>query len=254
MENINLSGTQCKLITYKINDDVLAQVFANNGITSVEFDGTSGVRVVRDDDGLIIAKEGGELELPQMLFMAWSGSDPTSLSADDRQIFDDMKSTLGAQGRADCLSYKIVSSVDDSAESKLKAVADLFANTDIADKLDITVTRSSYSDGEQTSNAFGFERKGFKNGSQVFWQLNFAGGSFAEEKAALLLKDGRLSITDRNGVEWEKGQVEKFMLSLNDASAIGGVTVLEKLSCKNLEKLTLRYHKKEHRSRQEICG
>lgn len=239
MENINLSGTQCKLITYKINDDVLAQVFANNGITSVEFDGTSGVRVVRDDDGLIFAKEGGELELPQMLFMAWSGSDSTSLSADDRQIFDDMKSTLGAQGRADCLSYKIVSAVDDSAESKLKAVADLFANTDIADKLDITVTRSSYSDGEQTSNAFGFERKGFKNGSQVFWQLNFAGGSFAEEKAALLLKDGRLSITDRNGVEWEKGQVEKFMLSLNDASAIGGVTVLEKLSCKNLEKLTL---------------
>ena len=92
MENINLSGTQCKLITYKINDDVLAQVFANNGITSVGFDGTSGVRVVRDDDGLIFAKEGGEFELPQMLFMAWSGSDPASLSADVRQIFDGMKS------------------------------------------------------------------------------------------------------------------------------------------------------------------
>lgn len=239
MENINLSGTQCKLITYKINDDVLAQVFANNGITSVGFDGTSGVRVVRDEDGLIFAKEGGEFELPQMLFMAWSGSDPASLSADDRQIFVDMKCTLGEQGRADCLTYRIVSAVDGSAESKLRAVADLFANTDIADKLDITVTRSSYSEGEQTSNAFGFERKGFKNGSQVFWQLNFAGGSFAEENAALLLKDGRLSITDRNGIEWENGQIEEFMLSLNDASAIGGVTVLEKLGCKNLEKLTL---------------
>ncbi|WP_024856275.1 TerD family protein [Ruminococcus albus] len=239
MENTNLSGTQCKLITYKINEDVLAEVLANNGITSVGFESTSGVRTVRDEDGLIFAKEGGEADLPQMIFMAWSGSDPASLNADDRKLFDDMKCTLSTLGRADCFNYKIASPVDDTAESKLKAVADLFANTDIADKLDITVTRSSYSEGEQTSGAFGFERRSFKNGSQVYWQLNFVGDSYSADCAALLLKDGRLSITDRNDAEWEKGQAEEFMLSLNDASAIGGVTVLEKLSCKNLEKLTL---------------
>ncbi|SFD06626.1 TerD family protein [Ruminococcus albus] len=239
MDNINLSGTQCGLVTYKINDDILAEVLANNGITGVDFDSASGVRTVRDEDGLIFAKEGGETDLPQMLFMAWSGSDPASLNAEDKSVFDEMKCTIGAHGRADCLSYKIVSAIDDTAESKLKAVADLFANTDIADKLDITVTRSSYSEGEQTSGTFGFERRGFKNGSQVFWQLNFAGESYSEDSAALLFKDGRLSITDRNGIEWEKNLAEKFMISLNDASAIGGVTVLEKLSCKNIEKLTL---------------
>ncbi|MBO4866315.1 MAG: TerD family protein [Ruminococcus sp.] len=239
MENTNLIGTQCKLVTYKINDDVLAEVLANNGITGMDFDNASGVRVVRDEDGLIFAKEGGDIDLPQMLFMAWSGSDPASLNDDDKKLFDEMKCTLCVHGRADCLTYKMVSAVDDTAESKLKAVADLFVNTDIADKLDITVTRSSYSDGEQTSGSFGFERRGFKNGSQVFWQLNFAGDSYSEESAALLFKDGKLSITDRNGVEWEKDLAEKFMISLNDASALGGVTVLEKLSCKNIEKLTL---------------
>ncbi|SEL19844.1 TerD family protein [Ruminococcus albus] len=239
MENTNLMGTQCKLVTYKINDDVLAEVLANNGITGMDFDNASGVRVVRDEDGLIFAKEGGDIDLPQILFMAWSGSDPASLNDDDKKLFDEMKCTLCVHGRADCLTYKMVSAVDDTAESKLKAVADLFAHTDIADKLDITVTRSSYSDGEQTSGSFGFERRGFKNGSQVFWQLNFAGDSYSEESAALLFKDGRLSITDRNGVEWEKDLAEKFMISLNDALALGGVTVLEKLSCKNIEKLTL---------------
>ena len=234
MENTNLIGTQCKLVTYKINDDVLAEVLANNGITGMDFDNASGMRVVRDEDGLIFAKEGGDIDLPQMLFMAWSGSDPASLNDDDKKLFDEMKCTLCVHGRADCLTYKMVSAVDDTAESKLKAVADLFAHTDIADKLDITVTRSSYSDGEQTSGSFGFERRGFKNGSQVFWQLNFAGDSYSEESAALLFKDGKLSITDRNGVEWEKDLAEKFMISLNDASALGGVTVLEKLSCKNI--------------------
>ncbi|ADU24155.1 TerD family protein [Ruminococcus albus] len=237
MENTNLGVRNCGLVSYKINDDVLAEVLANNGFSGVGFDSSSGVRTVRTDDGLIFAKEGGEAELPQMIFMAWSGCGYNDLNAEDKTAYNEMKCTIGAQERADCLSYGIRSEKDDTVGSKLKVISELFAQTDIADKLDITVTRSSAAaDGEEV---FGFERIGFKNGSQVFWQLNFAGGSYTEDNAALLFKDGRLSITDADGHEWENGMVEEAMLSLNDAAALEGVTVLEKLSCRNIEKLVL---------------
>ena len=237
MENTNLGVRNCGLVSYKINDDVLAEVLANNGFSGVGFDSSSGVRTVRTDDGLIFAKEGGEAELPQMIFMAWSGCGYNDLNAEDKTAYNEMKCTIGAQERADCLSYGIRSEKDDTVGSKLKVISELFAQTDIADKLDITVTRSSAAaDGEEV---FGFERIGFKNGSQVFWQLNFAGGSYTEDNAALLFKDGRLSITDVDGHEWENGMVEEAMLSLNDAAALEGVTVLEKLSCRNIEKLVL---------------
>ena len=237
MENTNLGVRNCGLVSYKINDDVLAEVLANNGFSGVGFDSSSGVRTVRTDDGLIFAKEGGEAELPQMIFMAWSGCGYNDLNAEDKTAYNEMKCTIGAQERADCLFYGIRSEKDDTVGSKLKVISELFAQTDIADKLDITVTRSSAAaDGEEV---FGFERIGFKNGSQVFWQLNFAGGSYTEDNAALLFKDGRLSITDADGHEWENGMVEEAMLSLNDAAALEGVTVLEKLSCRNIEKLVL---------------
>ncbi|MCR5021263.1 TerD family protein [Ruminococcus sp.] len=237
MENTNLGVRNCGLVSYKINDDVLAEVLANNGFSGVGFDSSSGVRTVRTDDGLIFAKEGGEAELPQMIFMAWSGCGYNDLNAEDKTAYNEMKCTIGAQERADCLYYGIRSEKDDTVGSKLKVISELFAQTDIADKLDITVTRSSAAaDGEEV---FGFERIGFKNGSQVFWQLNFAGGSYTEDNAALLFKDGRLSITDADGHEWENGMVEEAMLSLNDAAALEGVTVLEKLSCRNIEKLVL---------------
>ena len=237
MENTNLGVRNCGLVSYKINDDVLAEVLANNGFSGVGFDSSSGVRTVRTDDGLLFAKEGGEAELPQMIFMAWSGCGYNDLNAEDKTAYNEMKCTIGAQERADCLSYGIRSEKDDTVGSKLKVISELFAQTDIADKLDITVTRSSAAaDGEEV---FGFERIGFKNGSQVFWQLNFAGGSYTEDNAALLFKDGRLSITDVDGHEWENGMVEEAMLSLNDAAALEGVTVLEKLSCRNIEKLVL---------------
>ena len=237
MENTNLGVRNCGLVSYKINDDVLAEVLANNGFSGVGFDSSSGVRTVRTDDGLIFAKEGGEAELPQMIFMAWSGCGYNDLNAEDKTAYNEMKCTIGAQERADCLSYGIRSEKDDTIGSKLKVISELFEQTDIADKLDITVTRSSAAaDGEEV---FGFERIGFKNGSQVFWQLNFAGGSYTEDNAALLFKDGRLSITDADGYEWENGMVEEAMLSLNDAAALEGVTVLEKLSCRNIEKLVL---------------
>ena len=237
MENTNLGVRNCGLVSYKINDDVLAEVLANNGFSGVGFDSSSGVRTVRTDDGLIFAKEGGEAELPQMIFMAWSGCGYNDLNAEDKTAYNEMKCTIGAQERADCLYYGIRSEKDDTVGSKLKVISELFAQTDIADKLDITVTRSSAAaDGEEV---FGFERIGFKNGSQVFWQLNFAGGSYTEDNAALLFRDGRLSITDADGYEWENGMVEEAMLSLNDAAALEGVTVLEKLSCRNIEKLVL---------------
>ena len=237
MENTNLGVRNCGLVSYKINDDVLAEVLANNGFSGVGFDSSSGVRTVRTDDGLIFAKEGGEAELPQMIFMAWSGCGYNDLNAEDKTAYNEMKCTIGAQERTDCLSYGIRSEKDDTVGSKLKVISELFAQTDIADKLDITVTRSSAAaDGEEV---FGFERIGFKNGSQVFWQLNFAGGSYTEDNAALLFKDGRLSITDADGHEWENVMVEEAMLSLNDAAALEGVTVLEKLSCRNIEKLVL---------------
>lgn len=236
MENMILDGTQCGLVTYKINDDILAQVLAYNGITSVGFDNASGIRTVSTEDGMIFAKEDGEAELPQMLFLAWSGCGTDTLDAEDRKLYDDLKCILGSRGRADCMTYNLRSQMDGSAGSKLKVIAELFSDTDIADKLDITVTHSAY---PEASVRFGFDRISYKNGSQVFRQLNFVGDSYTEDNAALLFKDGRLSITDRGTNEWENDTAEEFMLSLNDAAAIEGVTVLEKLNCKNIEKLVL---------------
>ena len=234
-----MENTNCGFVSYKINEDVLGEVFAANGIGDVCFAESADVRIVRDEDGLIFAKEGGDATLPQLIFIAWSGCGCSEPADDAAVLFDSLDSVFGKVGKADCRGYKLNSTYGGSDTDKLKVIAELFEKTDIADRLDITETRASAEGMQLSFGTFGFQRKSYVGGRLSAWRLNCAGEPYNEENAALLLKDGEFSAADRNGFVWDNAALAKAMVEASGIDSPKGAKVLKKLDCRGVSEITV---------------
>ena len=60
---------RCEFVSYKISEDILAEIFAANGIMGANFESGYGVRVTKTDDGIIFSRD-GECGLPKLIFTA----------------------------------------------------------------------------------------------------------------------------------------------------------------------------------------
>lgn len=229
----------CDLISYKICEDALAEAFAVNGIADIAFEsGIGGVRTVRGEDGIIFAHEGGEMTLPQLLFLAWSGADPKELGEEEKSLFSSMGCGANAEDLADCRSYRLETSYSGSREDKLRVIKELFDKTDISRRLDRTAIRVSEGGMETHFGVFGFEKISYTGGGISYMLLVPAGMGNSEDNAALLMKDGELTVSDRGDHIWEQDAIEEVMSALNELDAPMGLTVLKKMSCQRLERLT----------------
>lgn len=226
-------------ISYKLHDDVLAEAFAAGGITDVAFESSAlGVRVVSGEDGLIFAKEGCELTLPQMLFLAWCGGRLDELDEEAMTIYRGMDCRTSNEG-ADLRSYRLETQYGGSTADKLRVISELFEKTDIANRLEYTVTRAAKGGMDTPFGVFGTERISYVGGRISYMLLVPAGVGSAEDNAALLMKDGELTISDRDGFEWQPEKLGRAMLLLNEVDAPKGMSVLKRISCKALETLIL---------------
>ena len=227
--------TRCEFISYKINDDLLAQVLMQNGIGEVSFENSPMAKATPDEDGLIISREGGEAELAELLLDLWCGGDLTGL---DMSLLGDLQRGNSVSApKADCRSYKLKKPYSGTGIDKLNVLHELFCETDIADRLDTTKTRSSSAGLNTPAGIFGFERSTRTGGGLSFLQLNAVGEGVSEDKAALLLKNGELTIKDTETFKWSDDSLNTALVLVGENYSPKGVTVLKQISCANVTKV-----------------
>ena len=238
MEIMNNANAFNGFTSYKINEDVLAEVFASCGIGSAEFVSSEFVAVTRAEDGLIFSHEGISLGLSHMMLHAWcGGADEISPVV----LAELNMPSMGFEAKADCRTYKLSFAFGGSTSDKAKALAELFSKTDLQDMLETVETRTAAEGSKITQmiGEFGFERKAYCGGKLCYWRLCRIGSSYTEDNAALLIKDGELSVYDREGSAWSDEQIRSVMFCVGDVVSPKGVTVLKKLACRELKELTL---------------
>ncbi|MBQ1537433.1 MAG: stress protein, partial [Ruminococcus sp.] len=233
MENI-----VCNFVSYKINEDALAEIFAGCGISDVCFSDNNGVKVARDN-GLIFASENGTATLPQLIFTAWSGCSRSDLAEDAAAVFDSMACVYNGAAKLPCREYTLSFHYSGTAADKLSVLAELFEKTDIADALEVTETRTSAEGMQLACGTFGFERKGHFGGGLSAWRLNRTGTPYNEDSAALLLKDGEFSAFDTDSFTWDETSLAAAMAQAGTSDSPKGATVLKKLVCREIGELTV---------------
>ncbi len=217
----------CEFVSYKISEDVLAEIFAANGIMGANFENGYGVRVTETEDGIIFSCD-GECGLPKLIFTAWGG-DVCELSPEDASVLDGLKCEPMASGREDCRSYRCAFS--GSSADKMAFLAGLFSKTDIAARMEITEIRASKCGMTTDFGVFGLDKKCYVGGRLSGWQINIVGES-GEGSAVLLLKDGALTVRDRgDAFRWNENALAAAVKFADQVDSPEGLTAVNEISC-----------------------
>ena len=218
---------RCEFVSYKISEDVLAEIFAANGIMGASFESGNGVRVTETEDGIIFSCD-GECGLPKLIFTAWGG-DVCELSPEDASVLDGLKCEPMASGREDCRSYRRTFS--GSSADKMAFLAGLFSKTDIAARMEITEIRASKCGMTTDFGVFGLDKKCYVGGRLSGWQINIVGES-GEGSAVLLLKDGALTVRDRgDAFRWNENALAAAVKFADQVDSPEGLTAVNEISC-----------------------
>ena len=221
---------RCEFVSYKISEDILAEIFAANGIMGANFESGYGVRVTRTDDGIIFSRD-GECGLPKLIFTAWGG-DVCELSPEAADALDRLVCEPSAEDRTDCRQYRCAFA--GSSADKMAFLSGLFGKTDIGARLDITEIRASKCGMTTGFGAFGLEKKCYVGGRLSGWQLNIVGES-SEENAVLLLKDGALTVRDRgDAFRWDESTLVSAVKYADKVDAPNGLTAIKEISCADI--------------------
>ena len=235
MEIMNNSSV-CDFISYKADKDILAEIFAANGIGSVCFQSGYGVRVAETEDSLIFARDGGGPSMAELIFAAWGG-DKTELSAEEAAALSELGCDPDAVDRLDCRSgYE--GDFSGSSKDKFAFLFHLFAKTDIAARLRYTVTKASAQGLMTPYGAFGFESRGYAFGRLNAWRLNTVGET-GEDTAAVMLKNGELTVRDRGNFRWNDGTLAQLLQAADCVSAPEGMTAVKEISCADVKNIDL---------------
>ncbi|WP_294486157.1 TerD family protein [uncultured Ruminococcus sp.] len=223
---------RCEFVSYKISEDVLAEIFAANGIMGASFESGYGVRVTETEDGIIFSCD-GECGLPKLIFTAWGG-DVCELSPEDASVLDGLKCEPMASGREDCRSYRRAFS--GSSADKMAFLAGLFSKTDIAARMEITEIRASKCGMTTDFGVFGLDKKCYVGGRLSGWQINIVGES-GEGSAVLLLKDGALTVRDRgDAFRWNENALAAAVKFADQVDSPEGLTAVNEISCADVSR------------------
>ena len=221
---------RCEFVSYKISEDILAEIFAANGIMGANFESGYGVRVTKTDDGIIFSRD-GECGLPKLIFTAWGG-DVCELSPEAADALDRLVCEPSAEDRTDCRQYRCAFA--GSSADKMAFLSGLFGKTDIGARLDITEIRASKCGMTTGFGVFGLEKKCYVGGRLSGWQLNIVGES-SEENAVLLLKDGALTVRDRgDAFRWDESTLVSAVKYADKVDAPKGLTAIKEISCADI--------------------
>ncbi|MBR0528805.1 MAG: TerD family protein [Ruminococcus sp.] len=221
---------RCEFVSYKISEDILAEIFAANGIMGANFESGYGVRVTKTDDGIIFSRD-GECGLPKLIFTAWGG-DVCELSPEAADALDRLVCEPSAEDRTDCRQYRCAFA--GSSADKMAFLSGLFGKTDIGARLDITEIRASKCGMTTGFGVFGLEKKCYVGGRLSGWQLNIVGES-SEENAVLLLKDGALTVRDRgDAFRWDESTLASAVKYADKVDAPKGLTAIKEISCADI--------------------
>lgn len=221
---------RCEFVSYKISEDVLAEIFAANGIMGANFESGYGVRVTKTDDGIIFSRD-GECGLPKLIFTAWGG-DVCELSPEAADALDRLVCEPSAEDRTDCRQYRCAFA--GSSADKMAFLSGLFGKTDIGARLDITEIRASKCGMTTGFGVFGLEKKCYVGGRLSGWQLNIVGES-SEENAVLLLKDGALTVRDRgDAFRWDESTLVSAVKYADKVDSPKGLTTIKEISCADI--------------------
>ena len=221
---------RCEFVSYKISEDILAEIFAANGIMGANFESGYGVRVTKTDDGIIFSRD-GECGLPKLIFTAWGG-DVCELSPEAADALDRLVCEPSAEERTDCRQYRCAFA--GSSADKMAFLSGLFGKTDIGARLDITEIRASKCGMTTGFGVFGLEKKCYVGGRLSGWQLNIVGES-SEENAVLLLKDGALTVRDRgDAFRWDESTLVSAVKYADKVDAPKGLTAIKEISCADI--------------------
>ena len=221
---------RCEFVSYKISEDILAEIFAANGIMGANFESGYGVRVTKTDDGIIFSRD-GECGLPKLIFTAWGG-DVCELSPEAADALDRLVCEPSAEDRTDCRQYRCAFA--GSSADKMAFLSGLFGKTDIGARLDITEIRASKCGMTTGFGVFGLEKKCYVGGRLSGWQLNTVGES-SEENAVLLLKDGALTVHDRgDAFRWDESTLVSAVKYADKVDAPKGLTAIKEISCADI--------------------
>lgn len=221
---------RCEFVSYKISEDILAEIFAANGIMGANFESGYGVRVTKTDDGIIFSRD-GECGLPKLIFTAWGG-DVCELSPEAADALDRLVCEPSAEERTDCRQYRCAFA--GSSADKMAFLSGLFGKTDIGARLDITEIRASKCGMTTSFGVFGLEKKCYVGGRLSGWQLNIVGES-SEENAVLLLKDGALTVRDRgDAFRWDESTLVSAVKYADKVDSPKGLTAIKEISCADI--------------------